>query len=186
MSFLGSSKAQNSVVPTTASSTGNLPALRNVPKQSTLIDESRIDGDAGWTLDRSRKVKPETEATEGFTGMVRNYLQKMRENGQLRRYPNYDDLANFLTSQMDVQSSLETLLYKKSAGVEGNAVAILWFDMAPEDPLAPLMKAIIESHAHKVLPPTSNSKIAKFRVDFLRRAKPKVEKQAQLPSSSEK
>jgi hypothetical protein len=183
MSFL-QRKEQNAVVPTTNNGS-QLPSrmLTALPKTATWIDDKKVDGFAGWAVERARKVKPETEATDRFFEVVRNFLKKMRENGGLARFQNYSELAGYLTSQLDVQSALETLLYKKSALVPGNGEVVVWFDMYEQDPLAPLMTAIVTENSYKVLPATASAaQIARFRVDFIRRLPD--EKPAQPESAS--
>ena len=159
----------SALVPTTNASQLPVPGGLTSKQWNTSIDRDKVEQTAGFSLNRPRSVKPQTEATDGFVEVLKKQIDKMKKTGNFGRYQNYGELANFLSSQIDVQGPLGTLLFKCASGCEGG-VPVLWFDMTPEDRMAPLVRMLIEEHAHKAIDPAQP--VREFKVDFARKTNP--------------
>jgi hypothetical protein len=189
MDFFTKKTANTSAVvpaamPVSNASQAPVPGGLTSKQWNTSIDREKVEQTAGFSLNRQRPVKPQTEATDGFVEVLRKQIDKMKKTGIFSRYQSYGELANFLSSQLDVQGPLGTLLFKCASGSEGG-IPVLWFDMTPDDRMAPLVRILIEEHAHKAIDPTQP--IRQFKVDFGRKTNPRRAKEisSSLPATED-
>jgi hypothetical protein len=121
---------------------------------------------AGFDLGHKRWTMPETGAANEFVDVVIATIQSMRNTGTLKTITGYDQLAEFVSSQTTVQEALRKLLWKRKLATEDGTPKV-WFGMTETDPLAPLVLALVEDHAHKALPDmVSAGEIPRFKVGF--------------------